>query len=143
MTNLNEAAEAYEFLEAKLSGDATLLGYLGSGASSLYPDLAPPGVATPYVLFSMQSEVDSLTATAVRILARPLFQVKAVGPANQRAAIRNAANRIDTLLARTSGTTTNAIIEACWRDGAINIPEVVDGALWTSLGGLYRLEIAS
>lgn len=140
MSNLNEAAEGMEYLYAKLSGDSTLLGYATGG---VWSDMAPPGTATPFVVVGMQSETDTLTMNVFRILSRALFQVKAVGPATQRTAIRNAANRIDTLLGRTSGTTTNAIIEACYRDGVINIPEIVDGALWTNLGGFYRLEIAS
>src|SRR5262245_5076262 len=140
MSGINEAAEAYEFLYAKLHGDATLLGY---APGDVWPDLAPPGTTTPFVVITLQSETDTLTATAFRILSRPLFQIKAVGPATQRAAIRNAANRIDALLARTSGVTTNAVIEACYRDGVFNIPEIVDGKLWTSIGGFHRLEIAS
>jgi hypothetical protein len=140
MANINEGAEAYEFLYTKLHGDATLLSY---ATGDVWPDMAPPGTATPFVVLTLQSETDTLTMNVFRILSRPLFQVKATGPATQRVALRNAANRIDTLLGRTNGTTTNAIIESCWRDGVFNLPEIVDGALWTSIGGFYRLDIAS
>jgi hypothetical protein len=91
----------------------------------------------------VQSETDTLTTNVFRLLARVIFQVKVVCPVTQNVAQRNAANRIDTLIGRTSGTTTNAIIEACWRDGAFNIPEIIDGKLWTSIGGFHRLDIAS
>jgi hypothetical protein len=140
MANLNEGAEAYEFLYTKLSGDSTLAGYATGG---VWPDMAPPGTATPFVVFQLQSETDTLTMNVFRLLSRVVFQVKAVGPVNQRATLRNAANRIDVLLGRTNGTTTNAIIEACYRDGVLNLAEIVDGALWSSIGGFYRLDIAS
>ena len=139
VAGINEVAEGYEYLYNKLSGDSTLLGYATGG---IWPEMAPPGTATPFVVIGHQSDTDTLTATAIRIMARMYFQVKAVGPVTQSTAIRNAANRIDALLARTSGTSTNGIILACWRDGALNIPELVDGAVWRNLGGMYRLEIS-
>ena len=141
VAGINEVAEGREFLYAKLSGDATLNGYLGAPSGCIWDEMAPPGTPTPFVIIGHQSDTDTLTATAIRIMARMYFQVKAVGPVTQAAAIRNAANRIDVLLARTSGTSTTGIILACWRDGALDIPELVDGALWRNLGGMYRLEV--
>lgn len=139
VAGINEVAEGREFLYAKLSGDATLGGFATGG---VWDEMAPPGTATPFVIIGHQSDTDTLSATAIRILARMIFLVKAVGPVTQAATIRNAANRIDVLLARTSGTSTTGIILACWRDGALDIPELVDGALWRNLGGMYRLEIS-
>jgi hypothetical protein len=133
----NEIAEGLEFLKTKLV-DATLQGFAPGG---VWPDMAPPGTTTPFVIIANQSGTDTLTATAFRILARPVYQVKAVGPTTVQTAIRNAANRIDFLLARTNGATANSTIEACWRDGAFILSELVAGALWVNIGGFYRLEL--
>lgn len=135
----HELASAQEWLYTTLSGDATLAGYAPGG---VYPDLAPDGTATPYVVFSLQSPgVDSLTMAAVRVLANPLYQVVCVAEASKFVAVANAASEIDDLLKRTSGTVTGGYIGSCYREQPVEKAELINTVVWKSLGGLYRLAV--
>jgi hypothetical protein len=35
----------------------------------------------------------------------------------------------------------NAYILACWRETPLELDEIVNGEVWTNLGGIYRMEI--
>lgn len=135
-----EIAIGFEFLYATLSGDATLAALVTGG---WWHDMAPAGTATPFGIMGLQSAPDTLTATATRLLAQPLYQVKVVGPASLYPSLVTAASRVDALLARTAGSAGGFVIQACYRDGGIALPELVDGVLWSNLGGSYRLLISS
>jgi hypothetical protein len=139
-----ESAAGFAWLYSVLSGDSTLTGYAPGG---VWRGLAPDGTATPFVILSLQSGQDKLTANAVRILDDDTFLVKASGPASNTAGVTNAAARIDALLGRTSGTigtpgqVTAGAILACYRETPLSVDELINGELWTNLGGLYRLII--
>lgn len=136
----HEIALSFEWLYSTLSGDSTLAGYAPGG---VFRSLAPPTTATPFVIMSYQSGLDSLTMNAVRMMSELLFLAKAVGPATSMAGIVNAASQIDVLLKRTSGTTVDGLgaILACYREQPLEVDEIVNGELWTNIGGLYRLQI--
>lgn len=135
--SVHELASAFQWLYATLSGDATLAGYAPGG---IFADLADEGTATPYVVFNVQSPgVDTLTANAVRIFAKPLYQVVAVGEAEKMTNIANAASQIDALLKRTSGTVTGGLMAVCYREQPLEKAELINTIKWKSLGGLYRI----
>ena len=98
----HEGAYGLQWLKSTLAGDATLSIDVPGG---VYRGVAPPGTLTPFVIISLQSPgIDVLTVNAYRLMSQPLFMVKAVGPASITAAIVAAANQIDALLGRSSGT---------------------------------------
>lgn len=141
--SVNEAVLGFQFLNGILAPDATLQGYAPGGINR---GMAPPGTTPPYVIMALQAaNQDSLTLTGVRVLARPLFQVKAVGPASITAQIANAANQIDVLLGGKDGlrnqSITGGFIAACYRESVLQLDELVNGELWTNIGGLYHLQI--
>lgn len=147
--SVNEAWLGFQFIYGLLSPDATLASLAPGG---IYRAMAPPNDAngdplpTPFVIMSLQSPgVDSLTMNAVRLLANPLFQIKAVGPTSKTQQIANAAERIDVLLGGGQGlrnqTIAGGFIGDCHRESVMQLDELVAGELFTNIGGLYRLSI--
>ena len=127
------------WLYSTLSGDSTLLGYAPGG---VWRYIAPTGTATPYIILQPQSPNDKITMNAIRIFSDDAFQVKAVAPETQFQAMINASNRIDTLINNKPVTTiTGGTLLACFRERELEYNEIVNGALWQHMGGLYRLYI--
>jgi hypothetical protein len=136
---MNEVGAGLAFLYAKLSSDTTLTSIATGG---IHRGSAPQGTTGVWVTFDFQSGRDTLTVNVVRILSRPLYRVLAAGDARQMTNIANAANRIDDLLERTSGTVTGAKIDACYREEPLELnQDLPDGTKRSFLGGLFRCEI--
>lgn len=126
-------------LYAVLSADSTLMAALTGGLWEVY---APPGTTTPYGLLACQSATDVNAATAARIMTTLVYQVKIVGPAQDESTLRAAYVRADGLL-QPSGralSNTNGTL-ACYREQTFSLGELVNGALWLNIGGLYRVEV--
>lgn len=153
MPTADPVSVGYALLYNTLAGDATFIGYLSAGAASIFQVMAPPSAPpapgsppspapAPYALLNYQSGQDVLSATATRVLATLLFQVKLVGPAATAATLRAAYARADALLMpggqplRNAGGTL-----ALYREQPLAIGELVNGVLWLNYGGLYRVEI--
>ncbi len=133
-----EAYAGIEFLYNTLNGDSTLMALV----TGIYRDKAPDAAVPPFVILTHQAGSDTLTANAVRLLTRSLYQVGVQGPDSMSPQLAAAAGRIDTLLKRTSGTVTGAIIDACYREQPLLLGQPpVNGMEWSKMGGLYRLEI--
>lgn len=133
-----ETIAGFTWLYNTLSGDSQLASLAPGG---VWRAMAPPGTATPFVVFAMQSGTDVLTMNAARLMTDNLFQVKAVGPAKSMQAVADAAARVDDLLKRTDGTVAGGAVLACYRESSLQLDELVTGELWTNLGGMYRLQI--
>lgn len=128
----------YNLLYTTLHGDATLMALI----TGVFQDLAPTQSAPDWCLIAAQSATDTNTATAARILTRCLFQVKVVGPVTDAANIRNAYARVDALLQPSGLALRNtAGTLACFREQQFSVGELVSGALWLNLGGMYRVEV--
>ena len=130
---------ALTFLYATLSGDTTLMALV----SGVYQDIAPVGTVPDYVTFGIQSPGnDTLTSTAVRILSEPLALVRAIGPQADMSNLSAAATRIDTLLKLVRNDPATGVL-CCYRVSPFYLPEpqLVNGAPWVEIGGLYRIEV--
>lgn len=133
---IHELSRVAAWLYTTLSGDATLTSLAPGG---VFRGLATVGTATPYVVFAYQGGADILSATGYRLGVNSLWIVKAVGPAASTLALQSAADRIEILLMHQSGAVTDARIAACIRQDGVFDDEVVNGALWTNVGGIYRI----
>ncbi len=141
--SVNEVYLGLAFIFGLLQLDATLQGYAPGGG---WQAMAPPTITEPFWIVALQSPGnDTLTQNAVRLLSTPLFQVKMVGPTALIATLASGAERIDTLLGGKEGlrnqTITGGFIAACYRDSPLQSNELVNGELFSSIGGLYRMEI--
>lgn len=135
---ITEAGLALEFLFSTLQNDTNLTAL---GIGGVFRGLAPPSTNPPYVIVSLQSSQDTLNMNAYRIMTSSLYQVKVVAPASMMANLIQVASEIDQQLRLTSGSVSNGYILSCYRESPLQIDELVNGELWTNVGGLYRLEI--
>jgi len=79
------------------------------------------------------------TVNAFLIHTDPLITIRVIGNQSIYATLLSAAQRIDALLGRTSGTAPDGtVITACYRENELNIPELVGGILKSAVGGTYR-----
>ncbi len=143
MTAVHEIATGYAFLYSTLQADSTLASLAPGG---IHRSIAPNGTATPVIIISLQSGVDVITATGVRLMTNALYQVKAVGPASDMQSIVNAASQLDITLGGSQGIRNVSVsgggyVLSCVREGplAYDDSKLVVGQLWSYLGGLYRV----
>ena len=140
----NEAFIGLRFLVSRLSADSTLAALAPGG---VWDTIAPMGTTPVYILVAYQAGSDTTTMNGVRLISLPLYQVKAVGPANMATAVGAAAAQIDVVLGGKDGlkniTVSDGLIAACYREQPLiyNDPKLVNGQMWTMIGGLQRLEI--
>lgn len=131
------------WLFAKLTGDEDLGEAVGWPEERpwVFPDVADDSVGADdqYVVYSVQDPgADARAVGSIRVMARPLYLVKAVAKTNSYEALRPAADRIDALLdgARNEIAGDGRLI-ACIRERAFRLPE----GDYRHLGGLYRVSV--
>ena len=142
--NTDPVTSGLTLLERILSGDSTFMALV----TGVFQDIAPvtaAGVAQApdYAIIGVQSPgEDTLTATAIRVLSRPTFLLKIVGPAAHMANLHAAYARADALLQLIRNDSATGIL-ACYRTAPFGLaePTLVDGKPWYNLGGLYRMEM--
>lgn len=125
------------WLYTKLTGDTTLMTTL----TGVFADVAPFGQAFPYGIIALQDAEDVMGVNGVRILTAATYQVRIVTDATGFGGIKAAADRIDTLLHRASGSVTGGVIISCVREAPLRYTELYQGKLYRHMGGLYRLQV--
>jgi hypothetical protein len=134
---MNETGLGLKWLIATLKADSE---FLTASPGGVHRGMAPPGTTTPFTIVAFQSGTDVTTMNEVRLLSDVLYQVRAVGPATMAGDIVAAADRIDALFKRTSGTVSGVRID-CFRDSPLQYDELPNGIQWSNFGGLYHLQI--
>ena len=138
----NEILLALEWLMTTLNADSTLTGLVTGG---IWRGSAPVEAVPPYIVMNLQAGSDVLTMNGVRLYDSLLFQIKVIGPGTMTSTLLLAANEIDSLLKRTSGVplTTDGLgaILACFRESPVQIDSLVNGELWSDIGGMYRIQL--
>lgn len=132
---MQESAILFEWLYTTLSNDAALPAYAPGG---VWRSLAPDGTPTPFVIIAYQSGQDVLSMNVVRLMTDLLFQIKVVGPVSSISQVYSAVDEIDALLKRTSGSVSNGLVLACYRESPLELDELVNEQIWCNIGGLYR-----
>ena len=139
---MSEVAQAFQWINTTLRADSALM---AAATGGVWQGLADIGIVAPYVSFALQSSQEVLTMNAVRLWSRLLIQIKGVGPASQYTALVTIADRIDANFRRAGpvGLSSSSGVLECYRDGTIALddPTPVNGVQWTSLGGLYRIDL--
>lgn len=137
-----ELHETATWLGATLKAGTALTTLLGGTA--IYEDLAPNGVATPYVVYSHYDSGDAVAAYGGRAASWSQFTVKAVtrGPAyGSAAAIMGA---VDALLHRKAGTVNSGSVPAlyvleCVRGHEVRYAETEQGVRFVHYGAVYDI----
>lgn len=144
----HEIALGLQFLYDTFTGDSALMVLAPGGVKRGY---APPETATPYIIIAHQAGGDVTTMNGVRLMDDLLYQAKAVGPADISDQLASAAARIDDLCGGTdAGPASGPIVVssvtvgqmlALYRQSPLFVDELVNGVVWSNVGGLYRAEI--
>lgn len=139
MSYTHEVALALGWIVPTLSGDSTLSTAAPGG---VWRAEAPPGAATPFVVVMKQQSGsrDGLVFGGGRAFSELCFHVFAAGPAANGQGIASAAARIDTLLTVSQPTAiTGGTLIASYRTAPIESDVLLDGVVWTNIGGEYHL----
>jgi len=139
---MSEVAQAFAWINSTMRADSALM---AAATGGLWLGLADIGTIPPFVSYGKQADTDILTMNKVRLWASLLMQIKAVGPTSTYAAMVIIADRIDALFKSVRPTALpggGGVLE-CYRDGSIALddPQPINGVQWTSLGGLYRIDL--
>ena len=136
-----EIAQAFQWVDASMRADTLLM---AAATGGVWQGIADIGVVAPYASYGKQSDVDVMTLQAIRLWSSILLQIKAVGPNAKYAALVVIADRIDALFKnQRSISLASGGILACYREQEIAYPDpkLINGAAWSHLGGLYRIDL--
>jgi hypothetical protein len=136
---LSETAAAYQWTVTAMQADTVLM---AASPGGVWQGYAPIGTTPPFVQVSQQAGTDMLTMNAVRLFVHILLQIKAIGPAANYGALVIIADRIDTLFksVRTVGLPSGGVL-CCYREQSLAYDEIINGAQFSHLGGLYHIEL--
>jgi hypothetical protein len=136
---VSELAQALQWAESTMQADSALMAV---AVGNIWLSFAPIGTAPPFVIMSQQAASDVLTVNAVRLWTDILIQFKMIGPATSYGALITGADRIDALFksVRDVGLGTGGVL-CCYREQIISYSELINGAAWHHLGGLYHISL--
>lgn len=134
----DETTRVDEWVQGRLTGDATLVGLLAGG---IHADVAPQGSVFPVVVHQFQGGADVRTATSDgRIMLSALWLIKAIGKSETYLGLRAAADRIDALFEKASGAAgTDGFVFSSTRVTPFRLAEDDEGVAYRHLGGIYRV----
>jgi hypothetical protein len=138
---MSESWQAVQWIGTTAKADSALV---AAATGGVWHEAADVGVIAPYMLYAQQSGADTDTANAHRLFSRLLFQIVAVGPTAQYAALATIADRIEALFGsvRQFGLPGGGGVLECWRTQPLAYPEpLVNGKAWSRLGGLYQIDL--
>lgn len=137
---MSETAQAFGWIYSRCTGDTALMAV----ATGVFQGFAPVGTALPYVLYLQQVMTDTNTIDARRLMARGLFQIKAVGLSSDYAHLVTMADRIDTLFKSQSSVAlspSGGILES-YRQQSLSYDAIgYNGQQESHLGGLYSIDV--
>lgn len=141
MSGIEQDAAA-QWIYSTLHGDATLQA-LAPGGIGVYEAIAPEGSAFPSIVFQILSGHDVMVVGATRIFSELVVLVKAIGKQSTFAALAPIVARVDQLLHKGSGSTSDGQTWGSVREQPFRLAEVSNGIEFQSSGGLYRLYVTS
>ena len=135
-----ETPKAYAWVDSTMRADSALM---AAATGGVWQGDADIGTIPPFVAYIRQTGSDVLTLAGVRLYASILMQIRAVGPVANYAALVTIANRIDALFGsvRVVGLPGGGGVLSCYRESEFELGEVINGAQWDNLGGLYRISL--
>lgn len=141
--NADPITTGLTLLSNVLSGDSTFMALVTGVFQDIAPETSAGAQPPDYCIIGLSSPgADTLGAGATRILSRPTFLVKIVGPTSDMANLHAAYARADALLSLIRNDAATGVL-ACYRVAPFGIaePTLVNGKPWYDLGGLYRMEM--
>lgn len=136
-----EVTIADTWVHATLKADATLTALIGgSHAPRIYRGMAPKDAVFPCVVFFYQpGGRDVRGVGTVNIMINGSWVIKAIDRATSASSAATIAARMYTLLHGQKGTVTGGAVLACTREEPIAYVELLDGAQYQHVGGVYQI----
>lgn len=122
-------------LVAKLQGSAAVTSAAPGG---IYQDVAPHGVAEPFVIVTLQAHTDEYS-TSNGHLEVGRYLVKAVGQGEHSLAVATAAAAIHAALQNQAISATGYTSMECHREERIRYVEVDGAVRYQHRGGIYAI----
>lgn len=138
MTIGAETALTDQWVEATLLAHAPLTAFV---STRVYPDLAPPDITMPFVVYQEQSSDDVRGVGPTNILTTTVYVVKAIAQGSNFDALQPVAEAIYGALHNASGTITGGRVLTCLRDQPFRLTEFTDGKTYRHLGGRFSIQV--
>ena len=131
------------WIYATLKADATLTALIGgSSAPRIYRAMAPLNATFPCVVFFYQPGGQDVRGTGTyNIMVNSNWVIKALDRDGSASDAATVAARVYTLLHGKSGSATGGAVLACTREEPISYVELLDGALYQHVGGVYKIVV--
>ena len=128
-----------KFIYGKLSGDATLVSLIGG--ARIYSETAPQDTVEPYVVFQFVSGDDVKNCSQDMLMLDAYYMVKAIDKGGTIARCAPIADRIFSLLHKSSGVVAGGItVDTCVREKHLSYAELGEGGIqYRHHGAEYRL----
>lgn len=135
---MNAIVAANKWLYSVLTGDATLVGLVGT---RVYSDIVPDGAALPYVFYSLATPGDNLLTVNAEVVWSPLvYVVRIVALVESYNTLETGAAAIEAALSRASGSNASGVVAGCIYEAPFAMLEINNaGYQLRQLGGRYRL----
>jgi hypothetical protein len=135
-----EMTVADGWIYTTLKADSTLTALIGgSSAPRIYRGMAPLNATFPCVVFFYQPGGQDVRGVGtINIMANGWWVIKAIDRDSSASDAATIAARIYTVLHGKSGTN----VLACTREEPINYVELLDGAQYQHVGGVYKLIVS-
>jgi hypothetical protein len=141
VSTVTEVASGLAFLLAQLRGNATLMSLSPGGVQIGSADI---GSEFPCTLINFQSGIDMIFGNGKRAYVDALYQVKAVGPADDPDVVVALASAIDDALGGDEGlkhvSVTGGHILRCSRTAPLFYPDQVAGTKYMHMGGIWNIK---
>jgi hypothetical protein len=134
---LNEAVHAVEWLQQVLMADEVLAGSISEVTDEAFPDRQ----SFPLIRIDPQEADDVMVVGTYRILTHLDFLIRVYSQSETWDEVRPLADRMDTVLHRSSGNTATLTVGACYRTEPFKDTEFADGKMYRVAGGFYRLTV--
>ena len=139
MTAAIETVELVEpWLFGVLNGDTTLNALVGGRIESAIGPLSR-SLVLPKIVFQCISARDIQNAQGLTLDTSSLYDITAIGLYDSWTPLIPVASRIHTLVQGVAYTFPGGGSLTCVRDMTIQRPEIVEGATYRHLGGMYRI----
>jgi primosomal replication protein N len=134
---MNELSAIETALLDILGNDTVLAGMVGD---RIYSEVAPQGVACPYIVFTHRTGRDTKAVNKKRLLTQANYVIKVVSSGQTYSGITEIAEQMDTILEQARPVVDGQRV-IFTREQPIGYAETSNGMLFRHLGGLYQVTI--
>jgi hypothetical protein len=139
----NELTLAETWIESTISGDPTMQALCGNPVR-IFNDEVPVNTVYPFVVYSVQNNLDVVVINKARVMATASYLIKAIAVGNNWPPdLMSAAAQIDLLMNAILQPVSGGIVHGSSRSSEYRLVEQVEGKLFRHMGGIYEMWLQS